>query len=1592
MMGNFDLVEEFGVDADFANSLDISSKLAIAAGIEALRDAGIPLVRIYKETSTGGVLPLNWVLPDYMKDDTGIIFASSLPGGDSIVEEVSKFYSYKYGKKSKSELIKLYPSFIQKIKDEKDREELTDWYTKNYSDIAEDIGEDDEYQLNRKLLLRFLAMGHSQLAQYIGARGPSIQLNTACSSTPAAIGVAEDWIRTGRAKRVIVVGSDSLSSERLREWILSGFIAIGAHSTEADYRKAALPFDKRRNGMIVGMGAVGVVIEAESDLKMRGMEPIAEVIATDYCNSAFHATRLDVDHISFAMDRLLTKVERLLNIERKDIADKLVYMAHETYTPPRGSIGAVEAESLRRNFKERHKDIVVTNTKGLTGHAMGAGIEDVVLLKALQTGKVPPIANYKEYDPVIGDLKLSKGGYYNNIEYGMRLGAGFGSQLSITFMKLKSKNENRMVDEKAYSNWLQSVSGINDPELEVVSRTLRIKDDGSIAKKRRQERKDRKDEQKEIISQKSYMPQKAIDLPSVIEEPKEEVSSSVSISSNEEVIRKRMLEIVSEKTGYPEDLIEFDLDMESDLGIDTVKQAEMFGLIRESFNIPSEEGIKIKDFPTLNHVIDFVKQKSQSFHDTSSADDALIDQGMTSSDIGATNAVSSTDVIRKRMLEIVSEKTGYPEDLIEFDLDMESDLGIDTVKQAEMFGLIRESFNIPSEEGIKIKDFPTLNHVVNFVKQKSQSFISVESSGISHERIIEKSTSESSIKRMIVRMVEEPIEIDKDPRFDLSVFNILITDDGRGIAESLSKKFTDSNAHVEILYLNNIKDDEELVNRIEGIELSGKINGLVHLTPLEESKFISELSFDEWKRNTFLRVKSLFIIVKHLHIDLIDNAKSAKSFIVGATPLGGYLGFDEFTGSDPIGGGVTGLLKSFDKELNNVLVKSIDFSMKMKPSNISQSIFNEIQYGDVRIEQGYIGKKRFIPEIITSVLETDTDAKVSFDSESVFIITGGGYGITSEFAKDIAKHFNSHIVIISRQGLPENIEEIASLDDLGLKELKDKVIEELKSSNDKVTPVMIEKEFGKYTNAIEKYRNVQEMKSLGASSVEYCNCDVSDHDKMFETIGAIRSKYKRVDAIIHGAGLEQSKLLEDKSYEDFCRIFDVKADGCYNLIELTKDDNVKSLVIFSSISARFGNAGQSDYSSANDLLCKYTQQANKRFKGSMRAVSIDWTGWKDVGMATRGSLLTIFENAGVDLISLEDGVRRAREEMLYGDEGEVLIAGSLGDLDSDGLITNMSKDIFELENRLKLRRESCPLIDKVLDYKPSEILVVGKRLDVERDIYLKDHMIEDIPYLPAVMGIESFAEAASLIFPNMVIDSMRDIRFHIPVKLLKDSSVDILISVERVGEEDGIVELQAKLETEFFNKDGKKLGDNRVHFTASIFLKDGIANLEGLDGNGINMDSIASYNQKGNITISYSEIYKRFFHGPRFQVHGGVLEIDNNTVLGVMRETEEELFDYVKKPIFKSNPMAFEAAFQNAGVLEMKRNNVMSLPDTIDELHFRSVPDDIDNLFLMAIYRGGEDNKHSYDIEVVDKDGNIYSIMKGYKMIITGVLEEGEKL
>jgi malonyl CoA-acyl carrier protein transacylase len=793
--GRFNLTEEYGVPEKLVESLDITSQLAMAAGLDALREAGIPLVMSYRLATNGSYLPQKWMLPEALRDETGVIFASAFPGGDRFVEYFEKDFTYQ----NRLDQLRLLDELRRDCTDDQTLLEIT----RRINELRETL-EREPYTFDRRFLFRILSMGHSQFAEYIGARGPNTQVNAACASTAQAIAIAEDWIRNGRCRRVIVIAGDDVTGDRLMEWVGAGFLAVGAAATDDRVDEAALPFDRRRHGTIMGMGACALVVESEDAVRERGMRGVVELLSSETRNSAYHGSRLDVDHIAQVMNDLVTAAERRFGLNRYAMAPQTVFMSHETYTPARGGSASAEVVALRQAFGEAAKEVIVANTKGFTGHPMGVGVEDVIAVKILEHGIVPPVPNYKEEDPDLGPLNLSRGGRYP-VQYALHLAAGFGSQIAFTLTRRIPGGLERIDNKPRYQQWLDEVSGYDYAELEVVQRNLRIVAKGNPPRRPAPSMWEYGTEPvvrtvignplSVIGEQVAGGGWQVASRPSVVTaapkpEPKPEpkptpapvkvepvavnggakvvgrdeatgrtvsgtlpesqpvasptppavsgrqspiAESAVVEEATTDPIADKVLGIVAEQTGYPMDMLELDLDLEADLGVDTVKQAETFLAIRQAFDIPRQDNLQLRDYPTLAKVIGFVKQmRPELVVATQPAAETIpvleVAEPITDHHpLYPTPPITETgDPIQEQVLSIVAEQTGYPTDMLELDLDLEADLGVDTVKQAETFLAIRQAFDIPRQENLQLRDYPTLAHVINFVKELRPELVVVK--------------------------------------------------------------------------------------------------------------------------------------------------------------------------------------------------------------------------------------------------------------------------------------------------------------------------------------------------------------------------------------------------------------------------------------------------------------------------------------------------------------------------------------------------------------------------------------------------------------------------------------------------------------------------------------------------------------------------------------------------------------------------------------------------------------------------------------------------------------------------------------------------
>ena len=1569
--GAFDVVEEFGVPRERVEAWDITSSLAIAAGIEALRDAGIPLVRHYRRTTTGGYLPDRWRLPVAMSDETGVIFASAFPGYDNLVDEVTRFFTQRTGGKS--------------------------------------------YEFDRRFLFRILSMGHAQFAELLGIRGPNTQVNAACASTTMAVGMAEDWIRAGRCRRVLIIGADDVTSDHLLEWMGAGFLATGAATTEDVLEKAALPFDRRRNGMLLGMGACGLVVESEDSLRERGMRGLCEVLGSEFANSAFHGTRLDVDHIEGVMERLVSGVERRHGVDRHAMARELVFISHETYTPARGGSASAEVFALRKTFGASANDLVVCNTKGFTGHPMGVGVEDAVAVKILERQIVPPVPNYREPDPELGTLNLSKGGHYP-VRYALRLAAGFGSQIAMTMLRRIQGLEERVADRVAYQRWLSEISGYPSPVLEVEKRTLRIKDIGQPAREPAQSTWTMGTGPSASVGDGVPMPVVAtpraqaapavvatpaaqpafVPAPAATVAPSSVVTPVVAASSGGDAM-ETVLKLVSDKTGYPRDMLDPDLDLEADLGIDTVKQAEVFALVRETFNIPRQDTLKLRDYPTLRHVIGFVETNRPDLaaavpvvaSPVAAPAPATATITATATPFGGfgtdspphaphapiaatatTSAVGAGDAIAERVLELVAGKTGYPRDMLEFDLDLEADLGIDTVKQAEVFALVRETFNIPRQDDVKLRDYPTLRHVIGFVNKYLPATAPVAPAAPAPVAAVAgaavsvvdatagPSPFVSGLLRRPVVTLRPPLDSCKKTGVRLEKGSrVVVVADSEGAGKLLCEQL--EGRGVQVLRIDTRPERAEIEAALQTWAKAGKAVGLYFLPSLDRSAPLSDLDLVQFRKLYRDRVLLLHGAARGLY----EALGNPGSFVITATRMGGQHGYGPAGAINSVGGAVSGFTKTLRRERPDLLAKVVDFEDGASTEMIARALLDETERDPGAVEIGYAAGLRVTVGLeVMQALPADAKPALNLDKNTVFAVTGGAGAITVAIVRDLAAASRGTFYLLDARAMPPESEH-ALLETVvrDREAAKREVFERIKADKGRATPAQVEEklfDLERQAGILEALRGVEQ----AGGRAFYRQVDVLDGAAVKAVVDNIRGQSGRIDVILHAAGLERSRSLDRKPVEEFDLVFRVKADGLFNLMAATREMDVKAIVGFSSVAGRFGNAGQADYSSGNDFMCKTLSWWAASRPGSL-GIALDWTAWGGIGMATRGSIPEIMKRAGIDMLSPAEGLPVIRHALQAGFSGEAVVGHKLGILiepfDKDGGIDPDGSLVA------RARQRALPLPFDKVSFDLHQGMTAEIRLDPKVEPFLHDHAIDGIPVLPGVMGLETFAEAAWLLAPLHRVAALENVRFLAPMKYYRHEPRSVIVRARPLLGADGRVRVHTTLSS--VQVVVGREPEEKLHFAGVVVLEQG-------EGQGART-TVDGAGPVGG--IGHDDIYRVYFHGPAYRVLEMVNRLSTGQVVGTMRTP---LPADTTNPNSTSmvGPRMVELCFQTAGVWEIGQTGQMGLPSVVDRVTvFDPAPNG--KLVVAELQPHSSADALSFDARVRDGEGKVYLTVEGYR-------------
>ncbi|HCC35814.1 MAG TPA: beta-ketoacyl-[acyl-carrier-protein] synthase II [Ruminococcaceae bacterium] len=258
-----------------------------------------------------------------------------------------------------------------------------------------------------------------------GAKGECHCIVTACATGTDCIGKASRLIRGGEAT-VVISGS---AEAAITPVAMAGFTNMKALSVSTDKNRASIPFDKERDGFVMGEGAAILVLEEYEHAKARGAKIYAEIVGYGATCDAYHITSPAPEGRGAA--RAMKKALNDAGLSPKDIS---YINAHGTGTPPNDELETIAVKSV---FGEHAGSIPMSSTKSMTGHMLGAAgsTEAIICIKALENGFIPPTINYKVPDEGL-DLDYVPGeGRKQALSYALSNSLGFGGHNSSLIIK-----------------------------------------------------------------------------------------------------------------------------------------------------------------------------------------------------------------------------------------------------------------------------------------------------------------------------------------------------------------------------------------------------------------------------------------------------------------------------------------------------------------------------------------------------------------------------------------------------------------------------------------------------------------------------------------------------------------------------------------------------------------------------------------------------------------------------------------------------------------------------------------------------------------------------------------------------------------------------------------------------------------------------------------------------------------------------------------------------------------------------------------------------------------------------------------------------
>ena len=838
-----------------------------------------------------------------------------------------------------------------------------------------------------------------------------------------------------------------------------------------------------------------------------------------------------------------------------------------------------------------------------------------------------------------------------------------------------------------------------------------------------------------------------------------------------------------------------------------------------------------------------------------------------------TSGVASGVDVATSLLEVVAEKTGYPQEMLELDMSLDADLGIDSIKRVEILSAIQEKMpHLPALQPEQLGSLQTLRQIVEAMGSSVGSTVSAAPGNADVEAVPvtkKKSNPDTQLQRQIIEIV--PIA----PTTEQLSLNpnapILVVDDCSSISSLVVDKLKQRNYAAELISPTHNTVPEQLA-------------ALVIIAPQigTDSRFLNDS----------------FLLMQRCSSALHHHSADESSCLMTVSHLDGMAGFDrQALITDPLSGGLAGISKTASHEWPEVCCKAVDLGSDLDENAQAEAIINELfTVGPLEVAINSHGRNTI--ELRQANLPANSP-KLTLTSNDVVVISGGARGVTAEVAHAVAEAGNPTLLLLGRSSEPENEEAwlASATNEAAIKKAL------MQHTAQPLKPRELNNACLQVLNNRELSTNIKRLQHTG-SQVLYRSVDIRDEQAVNLAVTQAR-KLGTIRGLIHGAGVLADRKIEDKTTEQFNLVYSTKIGGLQALLQATHEDNLDFIALFSSSTGRFGRAGQLDYAVANEVLNK-TAQALARQRDKCRIISFNWGPW-DGGMVTP-ALKRLFASEGISVIDLHVGAQYLLQELANRDENvEVVILGA-----TPNAATDEDNDITAIP-----RGEQSPakhLANAVFPNKVLQLTISSNTIPV-----LRHHVINGKAVVPMALQIEWLAQGAMHNNPGLLFSGFDNLRIRSGIVLPANTELEIELRYGATTVEQNLFIIPMQICS------GK---DSTIHASADIILTTTLTDQRP------NIDPLVI---DGGELSSQTEIYSsgQLFHGPQLQGLSRIVGNNSEGIIA-LSENAPLPAQWMKNPLRSSwiaDPQVLDSSFQMMILWSFAQKHLGSLPSFVG--HYR---------------------------------------------------------